>query len=179
MKLRKISPWNWLQKEAEGRTGSEVPVTQRGGQPGYPLTAFHREMDRLFDQALREFGSGFPGLSERSWASDFFRPSLDISESPEQYTIHVETPGVSRDDIQISVEHDALIIRGEKKEEEKRNEEQYHYVERSYGSFQRVLSLPQDADPDSLRATFRDGVLTINVGRRSKQESGARQVEIE
>lgn len=178
MNLKKYSPWNWLRKENGGQSG-EVPVVQRGSRPSHPLTGLHQEIDRLFDQTLREFNMGLPSLFERSRMPDFFRPSLDISESADHYTIKVETPGVSRDDISITVEDDALIIRGEKKEESSREEEAYHYTERSYGSFQRVLALPQDADPDNLKASFQDGVLTITVGRTAKGREGARQIDIE
>lgn len=178
MKLKKFSPWNWLRKEAAGQSG-EVPVVQRGSTPTHPLSGLHQEIDRLFDQTLREFGTGFPSLFERGNLPEFFRPSLDISESPEEYTIKVEAPGVDRDDVSITVEDDALIIRGEKREENRREEEAYHYTERSYGSFQRVLALPEDADRDKVNASFRDGVLTITVGRSASAREGAKQIDIQ
>lgn len=174
MNWNKLSPWNWLKKEE--RSGeTELPVAHRGETaPAHPLLGLHQEIDRLFAQALRGFG-----MPAWPTTSALFRPSLDITENAGTYTVKVEMPGVSRDDIQVSVEGDSLIVRGEKREESEREDEHCHYTERSFGSFQRVLALPDDADADDLKAAFRDGVLTITIARKSGAESGSRRVTIE
>lgn len=174
MNWNKLSPWNWLKKE--GRAGgTELPVVRRGEPaPTDPLLGLHQEIDRIFAQAVRGFGMpAWPA------ASALFRPSLDITENAGTYTIKVEMPGVSRDDIHVAVEGDSLIVRGEKREETEREDERCHYTERSYGSFQRVLALPDDADAEDLKAAFRDGVLTITIGRKSGDDAGSRRITIE
>lgn len=172
MDWKRLSPWNWLKKE-EAAGDAEMPVVRRGEVTAHPLTGLHQEIDRLFAQALRGFGMpDWPGRS------DFFRPSLDITENADSYTVKVEMPGVSKDDVQVSVDADSLIVRGEKREEKEQEDEHRHYTECRYGSFQRVLALPGDADADDLTARFRDGVLTITMGRKPDGDSGSRRIEI-
>ncbi len=177
MDWKKLSPWNWLKKE-ESPPDHDLPVIRRGDAAGHPLVALHHEIDRVFAQALRGFNlPAWPWQTEAQ--ESLFRPSLDITENEKAYTIKVEMPGVSKDDIQVSVEGDSLIVRGEKREERVEEEEHYHYSERSYGSFQRVLALPGDADPDDLKASFRDGILTVTIGRKPDGDSGSRTITIE
>jgi len=177
MDWKKLSPWNWLKKEGSSSDG-DLPVVRRGEAAGHPLVGLHHEIDRVFAQALRGFDlPAWPWQTEAQ--GSLFRPNLDITENEKAYTIKVEMPGVSKDDIQVSVDGDSLIVRGEKREERVEEEEHYHYSERSYGSFQRVLALPGDADPDDLTAGFRDGILTITIGRKSNGGSGSRTITIE
>jgi HSP20 family protein len=177
MNLKKFSPWNWLKKEGSS-SDQDLPVIRRGEATGHPLVGLHQEIDRVFAQALRGFGlPGWPW--ETGTQSGLFQPSLDITENEKAYTIKVEMPGVHKDDVQVSVDGDSLIVRGEKREERVEEEEHYHYSERSYGSFQRVLALPGDADPDDLKAAFRDGILTITIGRKPNGDSGSRKIAIE
>lgn len=173
MDWNKLSPWNWLKKEERGGD-ADLPVVRGSDAPSHPLMGLHQEIDRLFAQALRGFGMP-------SWPAEatLFRPSLDITETAESYTVKAEMPGVSKDDIQVSVDGDSLIVRGEKREEKEREDEHCHYTERSYGSFQRVLALPGDADADDLKAAFKDGVLTLTIGRKPEAEGGSRRIRIE
>lgn len=172
MELRRMTPFNWFRNE--GRSGS-APATTGGGNGS--LANLHDQIDQLFDQAFR--GYGFPSLFENQLGNrEFFRPSLDIKESPKAYTITVEMPGVDKKNVDVQVEGEALIVRGEKRQEDEKDEEQYHYVERSYGSFQRILAVPQDADPEGIDANFRDGVLTITLPRRKEASANSKKVEV-
>ena len=108
------------------------------------------------------------------------RPSLDIHETEKQYVITLEVPGVEEKDIQLTLDDDVLWVRGEKRQEEERKDAQYHFVERSYGSFQRALNLPADANQDAINASFKNGVLTITLDKREQPAaSGARQIPIQ
>jgi HSP20 family protein len=176
MDWKRLSPWNWLKKEQSG--GGELPVLRRTGMPADPLSGLHHEIDRLFAQAWGDFRmSGWPEGAKMP--GTLFRPSLDITESEKSYTIKAEMPGVAREDIEVSVDGDSLIMRGEKREETVREDERCHYTERSYGSFQRVLALPADADPDGLTASFSDGVLTVTVKRKTGTAVGSRRIAID
>lgn len=188
--LNKLAPWNWFKKEQEAQQGAgSVPVAKANlpASPSPssldPLLQLHREVDRLFDDAFRGFGGRWPSLTLPSVASDWedlLRPSLDIHETDQQYRITLEVPGVDEKDIQLTLDDDVLWIRGEKRQEQEQQEGQYHRIERSYGSFQRALNLPGDADQDAIKASFKNGVLTVTIGKREHAEvSTSRKIPIE
>lgn len=194
--LKKLAPWNWFKKEQQEaqQSAGNLPVA-RSQAPGTlsslpttdPLLQLHREVDRLFDEAFRGFGLGFPRLSLPASAPSLLpqwqgvlRPSLDIQETDKQYHITIEVPGVEEKDIQLTLDDDVLWVRGEKRQEAERKDGQYHFVERSYGSFQRALNLPADANQDAIKASFKNGVLTITLDKREQPAgSGARQIPIQ
>ncbi|ADH85185.1 Hsp20/alpha crystallin family protein [Desulfurivibrio alkaliphilus] len=190
MDIKKFSPWNWFKKENE-ESGSVVPVRRRGGeqQPTRlpagrlqdPITQLHREMDRLFENAFRGFGLSplmREGLTTPVAAGGLLRPSVDITAGDQEYTITVEVPGVVDEDVKVEISGDTMTISGEKKQEKEEKEKDYYRMERSYGSFQRVLSLPDDADADGVAANFKNGVLTITVPRRPTSDKDVKQIEI-
>lgn len=131
-----------------------------------PFTSLHREMNRLFDDAYRG-GSG---------VGDLIQMEIDVSETENEYRVKAELPGVSEDDVDLRLEDNVLTIRGEKKFErtEGGEKEDYHFVERSYGTFQRSLRLPTRVDTDNVRADCENGVLTINLPKAQQQEQRRR-----
>lgn len=174
--FKKWAPWNWFKKEQDSRQAeASVPVTKSNTPASLPSTSFdpwlqlHREVDRVFEDMFRGFGLAWPRLSlpplPTAWQG-MLRPALDIQETVKQYRITLEIPGVEEKDIQLTLEDDVLWIRGEKRQEQEHKEAHYHCVERSYGSFQRVLNLPEDADQEAIKATFKNGVLTIIIDKR-------------
>ncbi|MGD8570353.1 MAG: Hsp20/alpha crystallin family protein [Gammaproteobacteria bacterium] len=177
MELKKLSPWNWFKKEDEHTTRYPAP----GAQPqSAPLTRLHTEIDRMFDDFFR--GTGMPDIFQSRWPTEtntFLKPKLDISEDDEQYKIAVEVPGISEKDIKVDIEGDMLSIRGEKKQEYKTEKDKYHCIERSYGSFMRTLNLPANADTDSIKAKFKNGVLTININKKAGEAVSGKTISIE
>ena len=127
-------------------------------------------MDRLWDDY---FGPGRRALKplETEWA-----PVVDISESADQVTVKAEIPGLEPKDIDISLSGDLLTIKGEKKSEREEKDENYHLVERSYGSFSRSLRLPVSVEADKIEASYKQGVLTITCPK--KEEVKAKAIEI-
>ena len=123
------------------------------------LEAFRREMDRLFDK----FFEMMP-FSEQE-----FVPSVDVSETANEIMVQAEIPGIDPQELDISLNGRLLTIRGEKKSEHEEEKENYHKIERRYGSFSRTLELPSDIDPDRVEAKYKDGVLKIIL---PKTESG-------
>lgn len=123
-----------------------------------PLTEFRREVDRLFDSFLREpFGWGDGG-----WTG-FWNPSLDVAEDEKSVTVKVEVPGVKPEDINLSVTGNTLLISGEKKESQEREEDGFYHTERRFGSFRRSVALPPGVDPDKVAADYAHGVLTVRL----------------
>jgi HSP20 family protein len=97
-----------------------------------------------------------------------------VSETDKEIRITAELPGVTEQDIDVSLDDDVLTIRGEKKFERKDDKENFHFVERSYGTFQRSLRLPFPVDPDQVQASFENGVLTVTVPKTGRQERSRR-----
>jgi HSP20 family protein len=112
------------------------------------------EMDRLFDRAWD--GDDQPNFGE--WV-----PRMDLSDSPEILTAKVEVPGIDPKDIQITLEHDMLTVRGEKRVETERKDEKSLRTERVYGSFERKVQLPVAVDAKRVTAAFKNGLLLIEM----------------
>lgn len=174
MDWKKIAPWNWFQDE-QARASATLPA--RAEATAEPFVSLRREMARAFDEV---FSRAFPtGLSPFAGALPApTRPSVDISEGKKAYTVRADLPGVALEDVSIEVEANTLAIRAEKQRETEQDEEDYHCVERSYGLAQRVLSLPENADPEAIEATFRDGVLELRIPKHPALASGARSIEV-
>jgi HSP20 family protein len=126
-----------------------TPFRPGGGMfPGDPVLSLHREMNRLFDDVFR--GAGLPAAtgSQGQGGGTFVNASMNVSETDKEIRITAELPGVTEQDIGVSLDDDVLTIRGEKKSERTDDEENFHFVERSYGTFQRSLRLPFPVDPE-------------------------------
>lgn len=181
--VQKWVPWNWFKKEdeQEGRAVS-LRGQKRPSLPSiysqHPLWELHREMDQLFERAFQGFG--LPSIGFGKNTQNLLKPNVDIKENKKSYTISVEVPGVDEGDVKLELVDGALTISGEKKHEKEEKDEHYHSVERSYGSFKRVLALPQDAKEDEIKAKFKNGVLKITVPRKqiAKPESETKVIEI-
>jgi HSP20 family protein len=180
MNIRKYSPWNWFQHEENEEQSLPVRSAKGGGSPNLPIYQLHQEIDRLFDDALRGFPSMFrSGIDWPEITPIALTPEVDIKESDDSYTISAEVPGVAKDDVDIQIDGNTLIIKGEKKQEKKEEKENYHCVERHYGSFERMLTLPDDANAESIDAKFKNGVLTISIKRQAKSEAKeTRKIEV-
>ena len=168
MDIKKFSPWNWFRDENAKTEDNPIRTSQNQLMSTNPLLQLHSEMDRLFDNAFRNFPSML-GRS-RDWpelTSVMLAPSIDIKDTDDQYLINIEIPGVAKEDVDIRVDGNTLTISGEKKQEKKEEKEHYHCIERRYGSFERTLTLPQDANVDNIDAKFKDGVLTVSIKRKA------------
>lgn len=143
----------------------------RGGMFGSlePLSSLHREMNRLFDEVLGG-PSGGPGQG------GLIDACLDVSETDREIRVCAELPGVSDDDVEVSLQDDVLTIRGEKKFERRDESERHHLVERSYGTFQRSIRLPGPVDADKVEARFDNGVLTVTLPKAP--DSGRRRIAL-
>jgi len=123
-----------------------------------PTTAYLANREpffRLFDSF---FNSDAQGEETRAWV-----PPVDIQENGDAYLFHAELPGMSKDDIHITLENSVLRLSGERKFEKDAKKENYHRVERTYGTFTRTFTLPTQVDPEQVQAAFENGILTITV----------------
>ena len=135
-------------------------------RPFGELTSLRREMDRLWENFFGE--RPLPKIWEREWA-----PSLEMSETKDNFVVKAEVPGIDAKDIDISLTGDVLTIKGEKRQEK---EEDYHLVERSYGSFSRSVRLPAEVESDRIKASYKNGILNITLPKSEKVK--AKEVKI-
>jgi len=184
MDIKKFAPWNWFKKENE-ENGHTVPVEYSNKSSNrYSSESFgglHNEMNRLFD----DFFNGFDLSPFRSRSSmregisgTLLKPSLDLGSTKKEYMVSIEIPGVSEKDVSIELVHDSLIIRGEKKQQKEEKNKNYYRLERSYGAFQRTLSLPEDVNRENIKADFKNGVLNITIPRLAIPENKVKQIQI-
>ena len=135
-----------------------------------------RELKGLQDDMTRLFAGVVPSNREDFMTGGAWSPNVDIYEDKDRLILEAELPGMKRDDFEISVENNVLTLRGERKFEKKTEGDNYHRVERSYGSFTRSFTLPQTVTSDGATADFDNGVLRVSLPKR--EETKARKIEI-
>jgi HSP20 family protein len=113
---------------------------------------------------------------DESLAAGNFVPPVDVYEDAQKVVLKLEVPGVKQEDLDIRVENQTLTVKGERKFEAEEKEENFHRIERRYGSFVRSFTLPQSVDPDAVTATYDAGVLSISLAK--KAEAKPKQVKI-
>lgn len=157
MNLRDLTPWRSRSSDLE-----------------HPVTAMHREMDRLFSNFFDH--SHLPAV----FSSQALSIDLDVSETDDTVTVKADLPGLEEKEIDVTIDNGVLTIKGERnsEHEEKDEKTKVHLVERAYGSFQRSLSLPSAIDETKVKATFDKGVLEIVVPKKAEAKRTARKVEV-
>jgi HSP20 family protein len=138
--------------------------------PFRDLRTLQEEVNRLFTGNLpRTFDD--EGIARGSWS-----PSVDIYENKDQIVLEAELPGMKREDFDLSVENNVITLRGERQFEKKDDSDNYHRVERAYGSFTRSFTLPNTVSTEGATADYRNGVLRVTLPKRA--ETKARRIEI-
>lgn len=151
-----------------------VPFKRREDwlDPFGDLEKLQDEMDRLFDFPLGRPSDRGIGPLERAW-----RPAVDIRETKDSVVVRADLPGLTKEDIEVTVQGNALIIKGEKKQERETKEEGLVRMERASGSFYRAMALPREVDSAQVKAVYKDGVLELTLPK--KEESKPKQISIE
>ncbi|GAB4368988.1 MAG: Hsp20/alpha crystallin family protein [Kiloniellaceae bacterium] len=162
MALKDLAPWH--------SKGGTTPA----------LSDLHREVDRVFENfwggfgmpsLLRENGGALAGVA--------LDVRVDTSEDDKAYHVTAELPGMSEKDVEVTFADNMLTIAGEKKEEKEVKEKDYHRRERSFGSFRRSFTLPAEVDEDKISATFKDGVMTIELPKSKSAQKKAKKITIQ
>lgn len=135
------------------------------------ILGMQREINKMFDQFFRGGREEDTNLLSTNWS-----PTSDIVEHDNEYEVKIELPGVSKDDVKITMQENLLTIRGEKKQEQESKSSHYHRVERSYGSFQRSFTLPTLVKADQIEATYKDGILTVLLPKA--EESRPKRIDV-
>jgi HSP20 family protein len=136
-----------------------------------------REFAQLQDRLNRAFADAYGRSDEGLLSSGSWLPPVDIYQNGDhELVLKAELPDMNREDIDISVENGTLTIKGEKKLSSEVKEEQYHRIERRYGTFSRSFALPQTIDAAKVSADYRNGVLTVKLPTR--EEAKPRQIKV-
>jgi HSP20 family protein len=135
--------------------------------PARELFTVQSEMNRLLDEFLTPTGEG----------TSILRPLVDIEEREDGYVVRAELPGTKQEDIKITVQNNQLVIRGEKRREAETKGSSYLRTEVVYGTFERAFTLSQAVRGDKIEATYRDGILEVQIPKA--EESKAREIPIQ
>jgi HSP20 family protein len=137
-----------------------------------------RELASLQDRLNRIFNDSFsPVTSQESLSAGSFVPPVDVYEDEQGISLKMEVPGIEEKDIDVRLENNLLTVRGERKLESETKEENYHRIERRYGSFTRSFTLPNTVNPEEVKAGYSKGVLTIKLGKRV--EARPKQIKVD
>ena len=140
--------------------------------PFREMSSLQERMNRLMSDYRTRSPFGEEEMAQGSWI-----PAVDIYETKESIVLNVELPGVTKEDIALEVKDSTLTIKGEKKLEKNVTEENFHRMERSYGSFTRAFTLPSTVQQDKVKAKFRDGILEIMLPKA--EEAKPKQIKVD
>lgn len=151
---------------------NKAELKQEEGRPFF--YSFQQEMNRLFDEFRRDFGT------RQTWPEPFseFHTKLDVKDCEKQIEVTAELPGVEAKDIELTFNKGNLVLKGEKKSEKEESDKNYYRMERRYGSFYRVIPLPTEVQEDKAEATFKNGVLKITLPKNHEATKSERKIEI-
>jgi len=139
----------------------------------------YRDLETLQNRMFRSFGLAPANRRENGGSveeSAQWTPAVDITEDEKEYLVVAELPQIAKEDVNVVIENDSLVIKGERRFESDHADRKVHRIERSYGRFHRSSSLPEDADGNGVIANFKDGVLRVSLPKREKKKS--KQIEV-
>lgn len=137
-----------------------------------------REIEDMFDRYTRAMNWPSNRDQELTRTGDW-SPRVDISETENEFVIKAEIPEVKKDDVKVSVDNGVLTIQGERKQEKEEKGKKFHRVERYQGSFVRSFTLPDNVDETKVKATFKDGMLNLQIPKTAETKPKAIEVKVE
>jgi HSP20 family protein len=137
-----------------------------------------RELEDMTNRLNRMFGGSLSTRNSSELTIPDWHPTVDVSETAENYLIQAELPQVKKEDIKVTVDKGVLRLSGERKQESETKDKRYHRIERSYGSFLRSFDLPVNVDETRAKADFKDGVLTLSLPKSEKAKPKSIEVKV-
>lgn len=145
-------------------------------EKGWPFDesfgSLQKEISRVFDEFTRGMEMRGRGVFQH------FDPKVNVSENGASIKVTAELPGMDEKDVEVQINDYSLTIKGEKKFEKEEKDDEHHLIERSYGSFRRVIPLPDGVDREKIKATFKKGVLSVEIPKSAKVQESARKIEV-
>lgn len=164
LNVRDLIPWSRDRQVMPKRHGFE-----------YPFLGLQRDIDRLFHEFWHGFDMPLPHHWEQGVA---MMPSIDVREDEKEVVICAELPGMTEEDIDVTLSDTMLVIEGEKKSEHEDREGGYRYTERSFGSFRRGVPIDAAIVGDKVEATFKDGVLTVVLPKTPEAQKKHKKIDV-
>lgn len=138
------------------------------------LDTFGQRLNRLMERFPRDFQPTFSLFAPSQESEDSlakWNPAVDICETAKEYRVKVDMPEVQEKDLKVTMKNGVLVITGERKSELEEKDAKHHRIERSYGRFERSFSMPEDANPNAITASYQQGVLTVTVPKTETPEA--------
>ena len=153
-----------------------LPKAQPSAVGSAFFPSFQREMNRFLDQ----FRSGFPMTDDatRAMFSEPSFPAIDVVETDDAFDISAEVPGVKEDDLDVSISGTTLVLKGEKSSDHEEKEDNYHLIERRYGSFRRQIPLGFSPEEGAVEAEFADGLLKLRIAKPATAKAAVQKIDI-
>jgi HSP20 family protein len=166
---------------ASGEQRRELQRRDRLSSPFEMMRRMTEEMDRAFDRTFSNWGlAARPG--SHAWsgsaAQAIWSPRIEAFEKDDTFVVRAELPGLRKEDVEVNVTDDAVVIEGQRRDEREQHEKGFYHTERSYGSFYRAIPLPEGAIGDRAEASFQNGVLEVRVPSPPAEVRRGRRVEI-
>jgi len=154
------------------KTGKASTLTPHAWRP---FESLHGEIDRVFD----DFDGGFWRTPFRRIKSTFdTMPAVDFTETDKAYEVTAEPPGLDEKDVEVKLANHIVTIKGEKHDEKEETKKDYYIRERSFGSFQRILTVPEGVDADKVAATFKKGILTVTLPKTAEAQKAEKKISV-
>ncbi len=177
MSLKEMVPWRWggLRRWEDDERPFEPFLRE--------MSTLHKEMDRLFEEFWKGSGRSFVltpqwQMSSEPLSAMQVMPRIDATEDDKAYQIRAELPGMDREDVDITLADGMLTIRGEKKREDEEKGKEFYRKERTFGSFRRTLPVPSEVDESQIVASFRKGVLTIELPKSEEARKKITHIDV-
>jgi HSP20 family protein len=180
LNLRQWNPFKFFRKTPEDKRAEPSSSTALATTEGHRSTAWPASSRRLMQELLRDPWAGMGALEH--WFGDFspsvFQPRIDVVDDGAALRISAELPGMDREDVEIRVDDDVLVLRGEKHLESQTEDQGCYRLERAFGRFERVIPLPDGVDVEQAEARFDKAVLTIRLPKVAAEPPTGRRLEI-
>ncbi|MGZ5503908.1 MAG: Hsp20/alpha crystallin family protein [Chthoniobacterales bacterium] len=139
-----------------------------------------RELDEVQNRLGSFFGGSFPRFRNDNGGPKLadWSPEVEITEDDKEYVVKTDLPEMKKEEIKVNVENGVLSISGERKVEKEEKNKKFHRIERSYGSFERTFTLPEDADATKIAAEFHDGVLRVRLPKNPVAKPKALEIKV-
>ena len=145
----------------------------------HPFESMQRNMDGIFKGLFRDMeGFRLPSMEWLSREPGLITPKFEVSETGDAFHVKAELPGLEEKDIELSVDHDTLVLKGEKKQEREEKRKNGFFSEKSYGQYYRSYPMPWGVDAEKIKAAFRKGVLTVCLPKMEKSKIERRKLKI-
>lgn len=155
-------------KDETKKNGSQVQT-----RPSMAFRSLQDEVNKLF----HDFSFGFPFSPQSSLGSlEGIQTKVDVKDSEKEVVVTAEIPGVELKDIEVNLKNDGIAISGEKRVEKEEKDKGYYKMERSYGSFYRLIPLPCQIDRDAVVATYKDGVLKVTLPKTAEAMNNEKKI---